>query len=213
MKSLLSCTKCPRLVQFLAQTKQQYPQYFCQPVASFGDDTAQLLIIGLAPGLHGANATGRPFTGDDSGGLLFSALYKHGFSSLKNSLSIDDGLVLNNCKITNAVKCLPPNNKPNSDEINTCNSFLKKELSYLPNSPAKANHSVILCLGQIAHKAVLKAKDLSLKQYPFKHHVQYALDEQTTLIDSYHCGRYNTQTKRLTIAMFDDIFKSIKKCL
>ncbi len=204
MRASSSCKKCQRLVCFLSQTKQQYPEYFCQPVPSFGNDNAQLLIIGLAPGLHGANASGRPFTGDDSGGLLFSTLYHHGFSSLDKSMSSDDGLVLNNCKIINAVKCLPPNNKPNSAEISNCNSFLKKELNQ-PNG-----YTVILCLGQIAHKAVLKAKGLVAKHYPFGHHAQYALDSQTTLIDSYHCGRYNTQTKRLTVDMFNDVFKSIK---
>ena len=207
MEPLSCCKECLRLVDFLTQTKQQYPHYFCQPVPSFGNDNAQLLIIGLAPGLHGANATGRPFTGDDSGGLLFSTLYKFGFSSLDNSLSINDGLQLNNCKIINAVKCLPPNNKPSAQEIKSCNHFLKAELK-APNKK-----TVILCLGQIAHKAVLKAKNITLKKHPFSHHAVHHLSEGITLIDSYHCGRYNTQTKRLTIDMFHDVFKSINQYL
>jgi len=120
MGKLASCKACPRLVKFLKQTKKQYPDYYCKPVASFGDDNAQLLIIGLAPGLHGANASGRPFTADESGDLLFSTLHQHGYSSLDKSKSINDGLVLNNCKIINAVKCLPPDNK-----------YIKKELVML----------------------------------------------------------------------------------
>lgn len=207
MDKLSSCKQCSRLVTYLKSVKKQYPDYFCQPVPSFGDDSAQLLVMGLAPGLHGANATGRPFTGDDSGGLLFSTLYKHGYSSIDKSLSIDDGLQLFNCKIINAVKCLPPNNKPTATETNACNHYLMAELS------SKQNKTVILCLGQIAHKAVLKAKGLSYKSYPFAHHAIHNLDKSTTLIDSYHCGRYNTQTKRLTHDMFDDVFYSIKKYL
>jgi len=207
MEALSSCKECLRLVDFLTQTKQQYPHYFCQPVPSFGVKNAQLLIIGLAPGLHGANATGRPFTGDDSGGLLFTTLYKFGFSSLDKSLSIDDGLVLNNCKIINAVKCLPPNNKPSSQEIEACNHYLKTELE------TTNKKTVILCLGQIAHKAVLKAKGLTLKNHPFSHHAIHDLSEAVTVIDCYHCGRYNTQTKRLTIEMFHDVFESIKQYL
>lgn len=204
MQNLASCQQCKRLVSYLKATKSKYPSYYCQPVPSFGNDQAQLLIIGLAPGLHGANATGRPFTGDDSGNLLFSTLKKHGFSTLDKSLAIDDGLQLMNCKIINAVKCLPPNNKPTSLETKSCNSYLKKELSM------SANKNIILCLGQIAHKAVLMAKGLPFKNYPFSHHAIYTLDEQTTLVDSYHCGRYNTQTKRLTVDMFNDVFLSIK---
>ncbi len=209
MGVISSCTKCTRLVNFLAQTKKKYPQYYCQPVPSFGDDKAQLLIIGLAPGLHGANATGRPFTGDDSGALLFAALHKHGYSTHNSALNYDNDMWLMNCKIINAVKCLPPNNKPNSKEINACNAYLIDELSMLRTlSPSKK--TVILCLGQIAHKAVLKAKGLALKDYPFSHHARYDIDAKTTLIDSYHCGRYNTQTKRLTVDMFNAIFTTIK---
>lgn len=131
MGKLTSCKACPRLAKFLKQTKKQYPDYYCKSVASFGDDNAQLLIIDLAPGLHGANASGRPFTANESGDLCFSTLHQHGYSSLGKSKSINDGLVLNNCKIINAVKYLPPDNNPTAKKIATCNKYLKKELVLL----------------------------------------------------------------------------------
>ncbi len=138
---------------------------------------------------------------------MFSTLYKFGFSNLQKSKHIEDGLLLKNCKIINAVKCLPPNNKPTSEEINNCNSYLKQEISSAKET------KILLCLGQIAHKAILKAKGLKQSDYTFSHHAIYKLDDKTVLIDSYHCGRYNTQTKRLTVAKFEAVFHSIKELI
>jgi uracil-DNA glycosylase family 4 len=157
--------------------------------------------------MHGANATGRPFTGDYAGILLYETLYKFGFSNQPESTARNDGLKLKNCRITNAVKCLPPQNKPTGEEVKNCNAFLKYELKHLPRG------SVVLALGSIAHGAVLRAMELKLKDHPFKHNAAYALSEHLTLVDSYHCSRYNTQTKRLTTPMFHSVFKHIKKLL
>ena len=198
-----SCKQCKRLASFLKQVKKQHPDYYCQPVPAFGDPDAELLIVGLAPGMHGANATGRPFTGDASGEMLFQTLYEFGFTSAPASITPEDGLELYNCRITNAVKCLPPENKPQAAEINQCNSYLQVELNRLPD------RAVIIALGSIAHNAVLKALQLKRKDYPFGHAVEYTIneaDKQVVLISSYHCSRYNTQTKRLTQVMFDRVF-------
>ena len=200
-----NCKRCPRLATFLKKVKQSHPDYFSKPVPAFGDENASLLIVGLAPGMHGANATGRPFTGDHAGLLLYETLYKYGFSSDKESLAGDD-LKLINARITNAVKCLPPQNKPIGSEINTCNMWLQQELKLLPNN------YVIVALGAIAHKAVVKALDLKQSDYKFGHGAEHKL-ERGMLIDSYHCSRYNTQTKRLTTKMFEAIFKRAKKIL
>ncbi len=189
------------MAKFLDQVGQDYPGYHAAPVAPFGDANAKLLIVGLAPGMHGANATGRPFTGDHAGLLLYQTLYDHGFSSQPESTGRRDGLELYNCRITNAVKCLPPQNKPLGAEVNQCNEFLARELSAMP--PA----SVAIALGSIAHKAVIKARQLRQKDYPFAHAMEHRLDDQLYLIDSYHCSRYNTQTKRLTAEMFQQIFQ------
>lgn len=197
----LACTECPRLATFLAVIRENYPTYHGRPVPSFGDENGRLLIVGLAPGLHGANATGRPFTGDFAGILLYQTLYDCGLSNQPESTSIDDGLKLINCRITNAVKCLPPQNKPTGQEINQCNHFLAQELVMLPSG------NVIIALGTIAHNAVLKAFNLKLSQYKFKHGGHALLKGDIHFIDSYHCSRYNTQTKRLTEAMFQDVFK------
>lgn len=174
---------------------------------AFGDKNANLLIVGLAPGLHGANATGRPFTGDYAGILLYKTLYKFNFASHKESKSCNDSLILENCRITNAVKCVPPANKPTTDEIKICNKYLKNEL----HSLKKGN--VILALGKIAHDAVLRGFDLKLSQYPFGHAKCYKLSNRITLLDSYHCSRYNTQTRRLTKIQFEEIFEKILKLL
>ncbi len=198
--SSLGCTQCPRLTGFLHEIKAKYPAYFCQPVPPFGDPQARLLIVGLAPGMHGANASGRPFTGDHAGILLYQTLYKFGFASVAESKSVDDGLQLLNCRITNAVKCLPPENKPTTAEIRTCNAFLQAELQALPQS------SVIVALGGIAHNAVLRAYALKQSQHKFAHNVVHELPDGHQLLDSYHCSRYNTQTKRLTQAMFEAVF-------
>lgn len=194
------CQRCPRLVEFLAQGKREYPDYHCGPVAPFGDAHARLIVVGLAPGFHGANATGRPFTGDYAGLLLYSTLHKYGFGSQPESVSRDDGLVLINTRITNAVKCVPPENKPTPAEIKTCSSFISAELQSLQPG------SVIVALGTIAHGAVLKAFNLKLANHKFAHAAEHDLPNQHRLIDSYHCSRYNTNTGRLTETMFHQVF-------
>ncbi|WP_198246388.1 uracil-DNA glycosylase [methane-oxidizing endosymbiont of Gigantopelta aegis] len=199
-----NCRACPRLATFLDEVKQKYPAYHAAPVAPFGDVSPALLIVGLAPGMHGANASGRPFTGDYAGLLLYETLYEFGFSNQPDSSALDDGLVLKNCRITNAVKCLPPQNKPVGAEINQCNHFLQQEIKALPEQ------AVIMVLGNIAHQAVLKAYGLRLSQIAFKHNQATALPDGKLLVSSYHCSRYNIQTKRLTREMFHDVFNTIK---
>ena len=201
------CRQCKRLDDFLQDVKQKYPDYHARPVAPFGDSNAKLLIIGLAPGMHGANATGRPFTGDYAGLLLYEALYEFGYSNKPTSESLSDGLEIRNCRITNAVKCLPPQNKPAGIEINQCNPFLSAELAALPE------RAVILALGTVAHQAVLKAYGLKQSSAVFAHNARHSLPVGRTLIDSYHTSRYNVQTKRLTKAMFSDVFHSIGQLL
>ncbi|HEU4707715.1 MAG TPA: uracil-DNA glycosylase, partial [Methylophilaceae bacterium] len=174
-----------------------------KPVPPFGADAPQLLIIGLAPGMHGANRTGRPFTGDYAGILLYETLHKYGFATAPESLAADDGLRLINCRISNAVKCLPPENKPTGDEINTCNRYLAAELAALPPS------TVLLALGNVAHLAVMKALKLKPAGYKFGHAARHELLGGQVLYDSYHCSRYNTQTRRLTDAMFHEVFERI----
>jgi len=181
--------------------RSRHPEYHAAPVAPFGDPDAALLIVGLAPGMHGANATGRPFTGDHAGILLYATLFKAGFSNQAEGNRADDGLQLTGCRITNAVKCLPPANKPTTAEIATCNRYLAAELELLPR-PA-----VIVALGRIAHNAVLKAFALRQTSHVFGHAAEHTLADGVTLIDSYHCSRYNTQTRRLTPAMFERVFR------
>lgn len=200
-----ACRRCERLAEFLDQVKTQYPVYFAKPVPPFGDASPKLLIVGLAPGLHGANRTGRPFTGDYAGILLYETLHRFGFASAAQSVSADDELKLINCRITNAVKCLPPGNKPTGEEINQCNSFLASEIATLPTS------TTILALGNVAHKAVLKALNLKAGAYPFAHAARHGLPDGRVLYDSYHCSRYNTQTKRLTESMFHSVFEAIQR--
>lgn len=202
-----NCRRCPRLSSFLAQVREQYPSYHAAPVAPFGDPRARLLVVGLAPGMHGANATGRPFTGDHAGILLYETLHANGFSNQPQATLSDDGLELYDCRITNAVKCLPPQNKPVGAEINGCNSFLAQELGALPN-PA-----VIIALGSIAHQAVLKGFQLRQRAYPFAHAAEHKLPDAIRLIDSYHCSRYNTQTRRLTPKMFNQVFRRARRLL
>ncbi|MCZ6561243.1 MAG: uracil-DNA glycosylase [Gammaproteobacteria bacterium] len=199
----IECRRCPRLADFLDKVADQYPDYHARPVAPFGDDNARLLIVGLAPGMHGANATGRPFTGDYAGILLYQTLFDLGLASQADATAVDDGLELFGCRITNAVKCLPPENKPTGDEINTCNVYLASELDRLPDS------SVVLALGTIAHRAVLKACRQKLSAFPFAHGAEHKL-QNFRLVDSYHCSRYNTQTRRLNREMFLRVFKRAK---
>jgi len=203
----LNCTQCPRLAAFLLKVKAQNPTYFCKPVPPFGDPQARLLIVGLAPGMHGANASGRPFTGDYAGILLYQTLHKFGLASAPESVAADDSLRLHNCRITNAVKCLPPENKPTTDEIRTCNALLKTELAALTQP------TVIMALGGIAHNAVLQAFGLKKAQYKFAHNALHALPSAHHLLDSYHCSRYNTQTKRLTAPMFEAVFAQAQALL
>ncbi len=201
------CTDCPRLARHLAQVRVDYPDYHARPVAAFGDSKARLLIVGLAPGLHGANASGRPFTGDHAGILLYETLHRFGFASRPQSVSARDGLRLRDCRITNAVKCLPPANKPTGSEIKTCNRYLTTELDGLPDK------AVVLALGTIAHQAVLRGLNLRLAAYRFRHGARHRLPNGLTLVDSYHCSRYNTQTRRLTTVMFTAVFKQAKSLL
>ena len=200
------CKACPRLAGFLDEVNARHPDYYCRPVPPFGDGSARLLIVGLAPGLHGANRTGRPFTGDHAGILLYETLHRFGFSSKAESLSADDGLTLLDCRITNAVKCLPPDNKPVGAEINTCNRFLANELDTLESG------SIVLALGGIAHRAVVKARGLRQADYKFAHAADHDLGE-FRMLDSYHCSRYNTNTRRLTPAMFDAVFERARELL
>ena len=194
------CRRCPRLAAFLDAVVKRHPDYHCRPVPPFGSRPHRLLIVGLAPGLHGANRTGRPFTGDHAGILLYRTLHAHGFASRADSLSADDGLRLRDCRITNAVKCLPPANKPLPAEVRQCNTYLAAELAALPAQ------AIVIALGGIAHAAVLRAAGIKPAQARFAHGACHALPGKRTLLDSYHCSRYNTQTRRLTAAMFDAIF-------
>jgi len=198
-----ACRQCPRLASFLTDVKNEYPDYHAQPVPSFGVPDPDLLIVGLAPGMHGANATGRPFTGDFAGILLYNTLFKYGFSNQSTSTSGADGLKLNGCRITNAVKCLPPQNKPTTGEITMCNPYLRNEILGLKH------RAIILALGTIAHNAVLKAMKLKIQPHKFAHGAEHHLPDGRLLIDSYHCSRYNTQTRRLTEEMFTTVFARI----
>ena len=190
------CSLCPRLAAHRNVLRIQFPDYHNAPVAAFGDDVPSLLIVGLAPGLHGANASGRPFTGDYAGILLYRSLYEAGLSSSPESRAPDDGLVLEGVRITNAVKCLPPANKPTTREADTCRQFLEREIASLPAS------TVIFALGAIAHRSVVKSTGGRQSEYRFAHGAVHRLPGGRRLVDSYHCSRYNTQTGRLTSEMF-----------
>lgn len=203
----IHCVDCPRLASHLAHVRERFNGYHGRPVAPFGDPQARMLIVGLAPGMHGANRSGRPFTGDFAGILLYQTLHKHGFANQAQATSRDDGLELRDCRITNAVKCLPPGNKPESDEIRACNRYLQTELQALPTG------ALILALGGIAHKSVLQAFKFKQADYPFGHAAEHALPNGLTLIDSYHCSRYNTQTRRLTAAMFDQVLARTRQLI
>ena len=198
------CRRCPRLAAFLDAVHVEEPSYYCRPVPPFGDPGARLLLVGLAPGMHGANRTGRPFTGDHAGILLYRTLYKFGLASAPESLAAGDGLELIDARITNSVKCLPPANKPLPAEVKACNAYLKAELEQSPGA------RVILALGAIAHTAVLRAHDLPPAQFRFAHGAQHQLRGGRLLLDSYHCSRYNTQTRRLTTPMFEAIVEKAR---
>jgi uracil-DNA glycosylase family 4 len=200
-----NCPLCPRLCEFRAQNRVKFPNYFNGPVPPFGppfvSPAPKLLIVGLAPGLHGANNTGRPFTADYAGDLLYPTLLKFGFARGEYKERADDGLELVGARITNAVRCVPPENKPTPAEIKTCNPFLKTEIAGL-----QKDLKVILALGLVAHQAILMALGLKIGSMKFGHGTEYALPGGITLLSSYHCSRYNTSTKRLTVKMFEDIF-------
>lgn len=201
--NLEACVQCTRLAEALAGVRRSSPSFHARPVPAFGDAVPRLLIVGLAPGLNGANRTGRPFTGDYAGVLLYETLHKFGWSSAPVSSSRDDGLAMHGCRITNAVKCWPPENKPLPAEVNACNAYLQTELNALPDGAA------ILALGQIAHRAVVQGFGLRQAEFSFGHGAQGELPNARRLFDSYHCSRYNTQTRRLTASMFEDVFTAI----
>lgn len=202
-----NCTLCPRLASYRTDNKKQYPDKFNGAVPSFGGLDAELLIVGLAPGLKGANFSGRPFTGDYAGDLLYPTLLTFGFAQGTYAAHANDGLKLVNCRITNAVRCVPPENKPTSEEMHQCRPFLEKEISMMKNL------KVILSLGKISHDAVLRTHGEKLSAFKFAHNARHNLPDGPLLIDSYHCSRYNTNTGRLTEAMFHDVFKTIKALL
>ena len=184
-----------------------HPDYHACPVAPFGAARPRLLIVGLAPGMHGANRTGRPFTGDFAGVLLYDTLHRYGFANRPVSTDAADGLKLKDCRITNAVKCLPPANKPLPDEVRRCNDYLAAEIHALPEGAS------ILALGLIAHDAILIALGLKRSAHRFRHGAKHPLPRGMALYDSYHCSRYNTQTRRLTPDMFRRVFDEIRKDL
>ena len=203
----VDCRRCSRLAGFLDEVRAEHPEYHARPVPPFGAASPRLLIVGLAPGMHGANRSGRPFTGDYAGILLYQTLHKFGFADKPVSKSASDGLILMDCRITNAVKCLPPENKPTGDEVKRCNGFLANEISALRRD------SILLALGGIAHKSVLMATAEKTTAHKFAHGARHRLGNGLTLFDSYHCSRYNTQTRRLTPAMFEQVFAEIRHLL
>ena len=203
----VGCTLCPRLDKFLQATRNTHPDYYALPVPPFGDAQAHLVVVGLAPGMHGANRTGRPFTGDYAGVLLYATLYKYGFANQAEGAAPDDGLKLADCRINNAVKCVPPANKPLPAEIRACNRYLAADLT------RTGQGTVLLALGRIAHEATLRSFGLKLKDYVFKHGAEHSLPDSRILLDSYHCSRYNTQTKRLTPAMFEEVVARARRLL
>lgn len=204
-----SCRDCARLSGFLDQVRIEHPGYHALPVSSFGASGSRFLVVGLAPGMHGANRTGRPFTGDYAGNLLYGTLHKFGFATSSEPLDAEKNanlaLELRSCRITNAVRCLPPQNKPEPAEVRACNGYLAEELATLPSG------SAVMALGAIAHQAVMMALGLRKSAYVFGHGARHELPGGLTLFDSYHCSRYNTQTKRLTPEMFEQVVADVSR--
>jgi uracil-DNA glycosylase len=197
------CPLCPRLVGYRQENQKAYPTGFNGAVPSFGGLGASILIVGLAPGVQGANRTGRPFTGDYAGDLLYETLLQTGLAEGVYQARADDGYTLKNVRITNAVRCVPPQNKPLPEEIATCRPFLKETFAQMPALKA------VLALGKIAHDSVVKTFDYRLKDFPFKHGGKLPLGNNVMLFSSYHCSRYNTNTNRLTPAMFLEVMKNV----
>lgn len=199
-----SCSLCPRLVSFRDDNQRDEPDWFNGAVPSFGTSNAQLLIVGLAPGRNGANRTGRPFTGDYAGDLLYATLLEFGFAKGTYDARPDDGLSLVNAMITNAVRCVPPQNKPTPEEISTCRPFFEARLAALPKL------RIMLALGRIAHDQTLATLKLRKAEFPFAHGRRHAVHPKLVLYDSFHCSRYNTNTGRLTVDMFRSVFSAIR---
>ena len=199
------CRICPRLSEFRDENREKFPDWHNGAVSPFGSLVSQLLIVGLAPGLRGANRTGRPFTGDNAGDLLFDTLDKFNFAKGTYSSHANDGFELIGCRVTNGVRCVPPQNKPVGAEINACRPFLTAEIGAMPNLKC------ILTLGGIAHNTVLRALGQKVSAWKFAHNAVHILPDLPVLVNSYHCSRYNTNTGRLTEAMFHEAFKSIRK--
>jgi uracil-DNA glycosylase len=200
------CPRCPRLVAYRRENAARHPDWFNAPVPSFGDPLARLLVVGLAPGVSGANRTGRPFTGDYAGDLLYATLTRFGFANGRFAADPADGLVLHDCLIANAVRCVPPQNKPSPAEIGTCRPFLEARLAGLTRLRA------IVCLGRIAHESLLRTLGLRLADHPFAHGRRHDIGA-LAVFDSYHCSRYNTNTGRLTTAMFEAVFADVRASL
>jgi uracil-DNA glycosylase family 4 len=207
LKPSPDCRLCPRLGAFRDANRTLYPDFHNAPVPSFGESDARLLIVGLAPGLKGANQTGRPFTGDYAGDLLYATLREFGFAQGSYERRPDDGLRLADCRVTNAVRCVPPENKPTGSEIKTCRRFLESEIAAMPRLEA------LLALGAVAHGAVLASLGLVRNRYPFAHGALHELPSGPLLADSYHCSRYNTNTGRLSEAMFRQVFEELRRRL
>jgi uracil-DNA glycosylase family 4 len=207
----IGCIACPRLAEHLSFLRKRDPDWHNLPVPAFGNLDARLLVVGLAPGEKGANRTGRPFTGDVAGELLYPALHKYAFASQSAALADDrrahPAMRLDDCRITNAVRCLPPANQPTSAEIRQCNRHLTRELAAMPNLRA------IIALGGIAHRAVLFSYGLKLKDFKFGHNLQYRLPDGRMLFDSYHCSGYNWRTGRLTRERFEAVFAGVRSYL
>ena len=201
------CALCPRLVAFRDENRRKEPDWFNGAVPSFGDEAGRLLIVGLAPGLNGANRTGRPFTGDFAGNLLYETLLEFGFARGRYEARPDDGLQLVDCIISNSVRCVPPQNKPTPAEIATCSGFLRARIAALPNV------SVMVALGRIAHDSALTTLGFRKAAFPFAHGARHALRPGLHLIDSFHCSRYNTNTRRLTTEMFHAVFAAVRQLL
>jgi len=197
------CQLCPRLAKFRAENRAEYPDYFNDPVPTLGSEHVRLLIVGLAPGLHGANRTGRPFTGDYAGDLLYKTLLKHDLARGEYLRDPKDGLALHDCAITNAVRCVPPQNKPTPAEIRTCRTFLSATIAAMPSLRA------ILALGKIAHDSVCDALGAKKAKHPFGHGAVHQIG-RIALVSSYHCSRYNTNTGVLTEEMFDAAVRQAK---